>query len=162
MNKLLVSVIFILFSLILITIQSTFLSPRNIGFLSPDFNLILILFFSLFSGIEGGVLIALGNAYLMDVLSGNILGVHTLSRMSAFTLIQGLSTQFYGDRVIQIAAIFFSTFFSWIFIWSIVKIRTDFDFPFSFFQLTAQAIVNTVVGIPLFWFFERTYAKLQG
>ncbi|MGQ0792489.1 MAG: hypothetical protein ACT4NX_00165 [Deltaproteobacteria bacterium] len=161
MNRALTFIFFAALSLTLLTIQSTILSPRNLGFLSPDLNLLLVIFFSLYSGIKWGGAMALGNSYMMDALSGHITGAHLLSRMSAFILIQSLSGQFFRMRGIQAAAIVFGTLFSWIFFWAIASMRTDFDFPMSAADIALQAVVNAVVGVPLFFLIEWTNAKLQ-
>ena len=95
MNKYLSIIFLVLLSVTFITIQTTLLSPRNLGFYFPDLNLILIVFLAIFSEIRGGFFLALGNGYMMDVLSGNLPGTFTLSRLSAYLLVRNGSNHVY-------------------------------------------------------------------
>ena len=95
MNKYLSIVFLVLVSIVFITIQTTLLSPKNLNYYYPDLNLILIVFLGIYSEIRGGFFLALGNGILMDVLSGNLPGTFTLSRLSAYLLVRSGSNHVY-------------------------------------------------------------------
>ena len=161
MNKVISIAFLILLSLIFIILQSTLFSPRNLGIFRPDLNLIWIIFLSLFSGVRGSAIIALGNGYMMDVLSGHMFGIYTLSRISVFAILKGFSMNVYSQsRVMQGIAIFFGTIFAWSFIWAVLEIKSNLEFSVSFVGVLVQSVVNTTVGIPLFWVIKRLYAQI--
>jgi rod shape-determining protein MreD len=155
-------IFFILLSFIFIILQSTILCPANRSFFYPDLNLILILFLAIFSGTRGNTIIAIGNGYMMDVLSGYTIGVHTLSRLSVFAIVRSTCERVYSQsRIVQAFTILSSTLFSWGFVWIIVRMKTDLDFGISLSGVVVQAIVNTLVGLPLFWMIKKLYARVQ-
>lgn len=162
MNKYL-SVIFIVFlSVIFITIQTTLLSPRNLGHFYPDLNLILIVFLAIFSEIRGGFFLTLGNGYMMDVLSGNLPGTFTISRLSAYLLVRNGSNHVYLRKaLVQGFVIFFATIFTWIFILTIITIKKDSSFDITAKSVLIQGIVNALVGIPIFWMIHKVNARFQ-
>ena len=162
MNKYLSLLFLILVSIIFITIQTTLFSPRNLGYYYPDLNLILIVYLGIYSEIRGSFFLALGNGYLMDVLSGNLPGTFTLSRLSAYLLVRSGSGQVYLRRaLVQGLVIFLATIFTWIFILIIIKIKKDSGFDITAKSILIQGIVNAVVGMPVFWMINKIYARLQ-
>jgi len=162
MNKSISIILFVLISIIFITLQSTLLSPRNVGYVFPDLNLILIVFLAVYSEVRGSFLIATGNGYMMDVLSGNLPGTFTISRLSAYLLVRTSSNHVYLKKwLIQGLVIFLATIFSWTFITAIFKIKQDTHFTLTLSEIMTQAVVNTIVGVPLFWVIVRLHAKLQ-
>lgn len=162
MNKYFSIIFLVLVSVIFITIQSTLLSPHNLGYYYPDLNLILIVFLAIFSEIRGGFFLALGNGYMMDVLSGNFPGTFTISRLSAYLLVRSGSNHVYLKKsLIQGLVIFFATVFTWIFILTIIKIKKDDSFDITAKSILIQGIVNAIVGVPIFWMIHRVNARLQ-
>jgi rod shape-determining protein MreD len=163
MNRIFSIIFLVSISFFFIILQSTLFSPGHFGAFYPDLNLILIVFLGLFSDVRRSAIIALGNGYMMDVLSGYMLGIHSLSRFSVFIVINGISSHVYSQsRITQIIAIFFGTLFLWSFIRTGVKLKTGSDFGISLGDVIAQAIINTFVGLPVFWVTKRLYAKIQG
>lgn len=161
MSKILSVAFLVLLSFVFIIFQSTVLSPRHLGVFRPDLNLIWIIFLSLFSGVRGSAIIALGNGYMMDVLSGHMFGIYTLSRISVFAILKGFSMNVYSQsRIMQAIAIFFGTLFAWGFIWAVFEIRSSLEFSVSFVGVLVQGVVNTTIGIPLFWAVKRLYAQI--
>lgn len=161
MNRVYDILLFAFLSFIFIIVQSTLFSPKNLGVFYPDLNLILVVFLGLFSEARGSAIIALVNGFMMDVLSGNVIGLYSLSRLSLYLVLRGLSTHIYArSKLTQACALFLSTLFSWGFIWIGLKIRTDFKISFG--DIMAQGFVNTLTGIPLFWIIHKLYAKVQG
>jgi len=162
MNKTFTIIFFIILSLILIVVQSTILSPKNLGFLSPDLNLILIIALALLTGFKGGTILAFGNGYMMDILSGNLMGVNTLSRLSIFAIIRSTNENVYYHRIpVLFLAIFLSTIFLWVFIWIVIKFNSDVEVHNSFSEIFKNGLVNTVVGIPLFFLIKKFYERVQ-
>ena len=162
MNKYLSIIFFILVSIIFITIQTTLLSPKNLNYFYPDLNLILIVFLAIFSEVRGGFFLALGNGYMMDVLSGNLPGTFTLSRLSAYFLVRSGSNHVYLKKsVVQGLVIFIATVFTWIFILIIIKIKNQDSFDITARSILIQGIVNAIVGVPIFWMIHRINAKFQ-
>lgn len=162
MNKTITVFLLILISIVLITLQSTVLSPRNTGYLFPDLNLIFIVFLAIYSELRGSFLIAAGNGYMMDVLSGNLPGTFTISRLSAYLLVRTGSNQVYLRRMItQGIVIFLATVFTWAFILSIITIKSGSGFQISFYEIMTQGLVNVVVGVPLFWVARKVHARFQ-
>lgn len=162
MNKTLSIILFTLISLLFITLQTTLLSPRKVGYAFPDLNLILIVFLGVYSEVRGSLVLATGNGYMMDVLSGNLPGTFTISRLSAYLLVRTSSNHVYLKKwLVQGLVIFLATIFSWTFIVAIFKIRQDTYFTLTLSEIMTQAVVNTIVGIPLFWLIARFHAKLQ-
>ncbi len=162
MNRVYSIIFFALISFVFIILQTTVLSPNHFGLFYPDLNLILIVFLSLFSEPKAGAIIALGNAYMTDVLSGCLFGIHTFSRLAVFTALKGFSENVYSQsKVTQGIAIFFSTIFSWFFIWAVLKIKTDIQFNISLGGVMAQGAINILVGFPIFWVIKKSHARIQ-
>ncbi len=162
MNKTLTFVSLIVVSIVLITVQSTLLSPRKVGYLFPDLNLIFIVFLAVYSETRGSFLLAAGNGYMMDVLSGNLPGTFTISRLSAYLLVRTSSNHVYLKKVlVQGLAIFLTTIFTWTFILTIIKIKSEAGFQLSFSEIILQGAVNSVVGVALFWAVGRMHARFQ-
>ena len=128
----------------------------------PDLNLIFIVFLAVYTENKGSFLLAAGNGYMMDVLSGNLPGTFTISRLSAFLLVRTSSNHVYLRKVIvQGLVIFLTTIFTWTFIMTIIRIKSDAGFHLTFGEITIQGLVNSVVGVPLFWAAGRMHAGLQ-
>lgn len=163
MNRVLPVIFFILLSFLFIILQSTFFSPTHLGLaFFPDLNLILIIFLGLFSDLRRGAIIAIGNGYMMDVLSGYVIGIHSLSRLSVFIILKGISQHVYSQsRITQAIAISFGTLFLWSFIWAGLKLKTHLEFGISLGDVMTQGVVNTIVGLPVFWVIKGLYAKIQ-
>jgi rod shape-determining protein MreD len=162
MNKTVTFVSLLLVSVLIVTVQSTLLSPRNAGYLIPDLNLIFIVFLAVYSETRGSFLLAAGNGYMMDVLSGNLPGTFTISRLSAYILVRTSSNHVYLKKVLVLGlVIFLSTIFTWTFILTIIRIKSNVGFQLSFGDIILQGLVNSVVGVPLFWAAGRIHARFQ-
>ena len=162
MNKTVTFVSLLLVSVLIITVQSTLLSPRIAGYLFPDLNLIFIVFLAVYSETKGSFLLAAGNGYMMDVLSGNLPGTFTISRLSAYLLVRTSSNHVYLKKALVLGlVIFLSTVFTWTFILTIIRIKSDAGFQLSFSDIILQGLVNSVVGVPLFWAAGRIHARFQ-
>jgi rod shape-determining protein MreD len=162
MNRI-ASIIFLaLLSFIFIILQTTLFAPNDFGLFYPDLSLIFIVFLALFSETRGGAIIALGNAYMTDVLSGYMFGIHTFSRLAVYTTLKGFSESVYSQtKLAQVIAIFFSTIFSWFFIWAVLKTKTDIGFDISLGGVMVQGVMNILIGFPVFWIIKKAYARIQ-
>lgn len=162
MNRTITVLLLILVSILFITLQTTVLSPANRGYLFPDLNLILIVFLAIYTETRGSFLLAAGNGYMMDVLSGNLPGTFTISRLSAFLLVRTSSNHVYLQKIlVQGLMIFIATIFTWAFILSIIKIKSNSGLQISLDEILIQGLVNTVVGVPLFMAAKRVHARFQ-
>ncbi|MGB7290784.1 MAG: rod shape-determining protein MreD [Thermodesulfobacteriota bacterium] len=162
MNNAITAIFFISLSLLFIVLQSTLLAPIKIGSFSPDLNLILIIIIAMLSDVKGGSIFALGNGYLMDVLSGGLMGVNTLSRLSIYATIRGTTNNVYYHQIpVLLVVIFLSTIFSWFFIWVVIKINSDIDFSVSLNVILKQGAINTLVGVPLYLMIKKTHERIQ-
>ena len=162
MNNAITAIFFIALSLIFIVLQSTLLAPIKIGSFSPDFNLILIIIIAMLSDVKGGSIYALGNGYLMDVLSGGLFGVNILSRLSIYAAIRGTTHNVYYHQIpVLLVVLFLSTVFSWLFIWVVIKINSDIDFIVSLSVILKQGAINTIVGVPLYLLIKNIHERIQ-
>jgi rod shape-determining protein MreD len=162
MNKIFSYVFLVILSIFGILLQTTLLSPIHFGIYSPDLNLILIVIIALLCGLKEGTILTIGNGYIMDVLSGNLLGVNTLSRLSVFAIVHSITDNVYINRTPSLAlAFFFSTVFSWGFMWVVIKINPSAFFGFSLLDILKQGFVNTMLGIPLFFIIKKYYERVQ-
>ena len=162
MNNAITAIFFTFLSLAFIVLQSTLFSPIKVGSFSPDFNLILIIIIGMLSDVKGGSIFALGNGYLMDVLSGGLIGVNTLSRLSIYAAIRGSTNNVYYHQIpVLLIVIYLSTIFSWLFIWVVIKINSDIDFSFSLGVLLKQGAINALIGLPLYIMIKKIYERIQ-
>ncbi len=162
MNKPLSILFFLLLSFLLITMQSTVLSPRVVGGYSADFNLILLVFFAIYVDFKWGIFLTIINGLFMDVLAGNFLGTFTISGICAFLLIRIGSENVYLKRIlVQALVIFLTTIFTWTFILSVITIKEEGLIDFSLRGIMTQSLVNALVGLMLFWVIIKVNAKLQ-
>ena len=162
MNSTLTAIFFSAISLLFIVLQSTLLAPIKIGSFSPDLNLILIIVIAMLSDVKAGSIFALGNGYLMDVLSGGLMGVNTLSRLSIYAAIRGTTNNvYYQQTPVVLIVIFFGTVFSWFFIWVVIKINSGIDFSVSLNVILKQGAINTLIGLPLYLMIKKIHERIQ-
>lgn len=162
MNNAFTAVFLIFLSLISIVLQSTLLAPIKIGSFSPDFNLTLIIVIGMLSDVRGGSIFALGNGYIMDVLTGGLVGVNALSRLGIYAVIRAAARNVdYQQIPVLSIVIFLSTIISWFFIWVLIKINSEVDFSVSPYVILKQGAVNTIIGIPLYLMIKRIHERIQ-
>jgi len=162
MNNAITAIFFISLSLLFIVLQSTLLAPIKIGSFSPDFNLILIIIIAMLSDVKGGSIFALGNGYLMDVLSGGLIGVNALSRLSIYAAIRGTTNNIYYQQIpVLLIVIFLSTIFSWFFIWVVIKTNSEIDLSVSLYVILKQGAINTLIGLPLYLMIKKIHERIQ-
>lgn len=162
MNKILTLFLLILLSFLLLLIQTTLLSPDSDSLLSPDLNLIFIIFLAMRKDIPGAVLIVILNGYMMDVMSGYTLGIHTFSRLITYLIIRNSAGKVNFELVsLQSLAFFAGTVFTWIFVWVIFKTKFSYEPIVTLEIVINQATINCIVGVIFTYIFSYSYAKLQ-
>ncbi len=84
---------------LLLTVQTTLLASSSIQKIRPDLVLIFILYLGFsFSTFSGGILAFL-MGYLMDLFSGNVLGLYTFTRPLIFFSAQLFRNRFYWEGI---------------------------------------------------------------
>ncbi len=106
-------IVLALFSgILLFTLQSTLFTLSPFNQFRPDLILIFILLLGLFYPPLSGGLIAFFLGYGMDLFSGNMFGLYTLSRPILFFLAQSFKNHLYLER--SIFQSLFVFLFSWV------------------------------------------------
>jgi len=146
--------------ILFLVLQTTFLSSFPIQRIRPDILLIFTLYLAfLFPPIFGGIL-AFFMGYLMDLFSGNTLGLYTFSRPLVF-----LAAQFFKDRFYLEG---FSFQFLFAFLFSLLEGLLIFMlmnalqpiplgnlYPLFFTILLPQSFSTGLATPPLFFLFQR-------
>lgn len=88
-------VFLLLLGILFLTVQATLLTTPSLQRIRPDLVLIFILYLGLSYPPVSGGLVAFAFGFLMDLFSGNVLGLHTLSRTLIFYLTQFLRGRIY-------------------------------------------------------------------
>lgn len=160
MNKTLIFFILLLtfFTNIL---QSYFFSSSVNPYIYPDLNLILIIFIAISKNVPLGIIFAALNGFILDVMSGYMIGINTLPRLTLFIFIKNSSTKFnFQNNPPKILAFFAGTVFVWTFIWLILKLRAIEQFNITMDVITHQATINTLLAILIIFILERINAKI--
>ena len=99
----------LILGILFLIVQTTWLTFSPIRWIRPDIVLILTLYLGLsYPPISGGIL-AFFMGYLMDLFSGNVLGLYSLSRPLIFYIAQIFKGRFYLERFLsQFLFVFFS------------------------------------------------------
>lgn len=161
MNNTLKIIILVLLSFLINIVQSTLISPNFNSYFYPDLNLIFIILIAI-SKDTPGFFIALLNGYIMDVMSGYMIGVHSLSRLSLYVILRSSSNQIdYENYTPKVLALFLGTIFVWIFIWIILKSKFSNDFKMTLNVILNQATINTFLGIITVFYLNKIYAAIQ-
>lgn len=161
MNRLASFSAYLLISLLFILLQTSLTSPNNLNIFTPDLNLILIIYFALNRDIFGSFYLAVINGLIMDIFSGNMLGLNTLTRLVIYSALLGTSQILIIKNLkSQLLSIFFSTILFWILTYIILKLNSSTTFNISFNLIFVQAIINTVAGIVVIFFLRKINAKL--
>lgn len=162
MNRLYVYLFFSIVLFIFVILQTTLLSPVNLGRLYIDFTLILIIYLSLNTDVRGGVFFAFLSGYIIDLYSGTNLGMYVFSRLSLFVIIRFLVTKIYSDRFdIQILLIFFSIIYEWVLLAAIFSFSSQLDTALSYNFIIINILVNTFAGYICFIILKELHGKLH-
>lgn len=162
MNKPLTLTLLIFISIIINILQSTLLSPDYGSNFYPDLNLIFIIFIATSKNLPAGSFLTIFNGFLMDVMSGYTIGLHTISRLGLYLIIKSSSSHVdYENYTPKFLALFLGTIFVWLFIWLIVEIKFSVEFNITLDVLIHQATLNSLIGIVIELLIFNTYARVQ-
>ena len=161
MSKALTFVILIIISFVINILDATILSPSAHNYFLPDLNLIFVIYISINRGLPYGILIVLLNGYMMDLTSGYMLGINTFSRLSLFIILRSSSDHFDFENIMpKVIALFFGTIYVWLFLWTIILLKSASDLKIGVNMILQQAVINTLIGILIFKFSYRINAEI--
>lgn len=155
MTRINFSFFFYLFcSFLFIIIQTSVISTSSLGRFTPDLNLILIICLAVRAEIPHLFTLAVINGFLMDVFSAGAWGFHTLTRFAVFMALRvGIYNLNYDrDHPFSLSlALFTGTLLMHLLILILLLFRQDSgQMAFLSIELALyQAIINTVVGVPI-------------
>lgn len=151
----------ILAGVLLLTLQTTLWSAFSIQNVRPDLLLILVLYLALSSSPISGGILAFSLGYLMDLFSGNTIGLYALSRPLVFYGVRHFRSRFYLEGLpFQFFFVFMSVLAEGVFVyflWAGLS-RPSFSFhvPLSFgWPLIAQALFTGLAAPFCFLFFDK-------
>lgn len=161
MNRFFSFGVYLIISFLFILIQTSITTPNFLKLFTPDLNLILILYLATSKNIYGALYLAIINGLLMDIFSGNMLGLNSLLRLVVFTILLGSSRTFNIETLkSKISSIFLCTILFWILMFIVLKSRSFEAFNISINLILSQAIINTVVGTIFIILFRKLDARL--
>jgi len=162
MNKYATFIVLIFVSILINIVQSSIFSPSAGNYFFPDLNLILIIFIAISKDIRFGLALVLLNGFLLDVMSGYMLGINTFSRLSLYIILRSSSNHFdYESYIPVFISLLLGTLYVWIFIWSILILKSVNDLKLIKNVIIYQAIINSAVGIFIFYIKNKIYATVQ-
>lgn len=149
------SFLFYLFcSFLFIVIQTSVIPTSSLGKFTPDLNLILIICLAIRTEIPYLFTLAMLNGFLMDIFSVGALGLHAVTRFATFlTLRVSVHTLNYNrDKpLLPPLALFTGTLFMHLLLLIFLLFKQDSVLEIAF----CQAIINTVVGVPIIIFLRK-------
>ena len=162
MNKAITFIVLVILSFVINIIDVTLSSPTSGNFYFPDLNLIFVIYISINRNLPFGILIVLLNGYMMDLMSGYMLGINMFSRLSLFIILRSSSDHFNFENIMpKVIALFFGTIYVWLFLWIIILLKSVDDLTIGLSMVLHQAVINTLIGILIFQFSYRLNAEIQ-
>lgn len=141
-------------SFLFIIIQTSVVPTSSLGKFTPDLNLILIICLAIRTEIPYLFTLAMLNGFLMDVFSAGALGLHTVTRFAVFLTLRVSMHNFNYNRSNPLflpLALFIGTLLMHLLMLILLLLRQDSgQAAFLSVELAFyQAIINTVVGVPI-------------
>ena len=162
MNKVLTFIVLVILTFIINILEVTLLSPSANNHYFPDLNLIFIIYISINKNLPLGILIVLLNGYMKDLMSGYMLGINIFSRLSLFIILTSSLDYFNFKNIMpKLMALFFGTIYIWLFLWSIIFLKSVSDFEVGANAIMKQAIINSLIGILIFQLSYKINARIQ-
>jgi len=162
MNKSVTFIVLLIVSILINILQATIFAPSTGQYFSPDLNLIFIIFIAVSKDLRFGLVLAILNGFLLDVMSGYMLGINTLSRLSLYLILRSSSNHFdYESYTPVFISLFLGTLYVWAFIWFILLLKSVSDLKLNTNVIIYQATINSAVGIFLFYIKNKIYATIQ-
>ena len=145
---------YLLCSFLFIIIQTSVIPTSSLGKFTPDLNLILIICLAVRTEIPYLFTLAMLNGFLMDVFSTGAWGLHTLTRFAVFLALRASMHNLNYDRnnpFFLSLAFFIGTLFMYLLLMVLLLLKRDSgQAAFLSFELALyQAIINTVIGVPM-------------
>ncbi len=162
MNKSVTFIVLLIVSILINILQATIFAPSTGQYFPPDLNLIFIIFIAVSKDLRFGLVLAILNGFLLDVMSGYMLGINTLSRLSLYLILRSSSNHFdYESYAPVFISLFLGTLYVWAFIWFILLLKSVSDLKLNANVIIYQATINSVAGIFLFHIKNKIYATIQ-
>lgn len=162
MNKYVTFIILIFVSILINILQASIFSPSAGEYFFPDLNLILIIFIAISKDVRFGLALVLLNGFLLDVMSGYMIGINTFSRLSLYIILRRSSNHLdYESYTPVFFSLFLGTLYVWFFIWFILILKSVNDLKIIKNVIVYQAIINSAVGILIFHIKNKIYATVQ-
>ena len=155
------AVLLLVLAVLLVSLQTTVLSPSRLGALSPDLNLALTVVLAVTATTRAEVALGLLNGLLLDALSGLPLGAVTLSRASVFILVRSLSLKlFLRDNASIAVLVAFASVYVWGFVWlAFLLTGKGLHYAPAGVEL-ARGLSTSLFSLPLTWVVRKHYAYL--
>ncbi len=150
MSKTLTLILLLVITFVINIIQVSLFFPLSVGHYAPDINLIFIIYLAISKNLPFRIVIVILNGYLMDLMSGNMLAVHTFSRLSLFVILASIADYLDFDSIIMKLSVFFcGTAYCWFFLYSIALIKSVDGFNTHLFVILTHAAVNSLLGVSI-------------
>jgi len=155
-------VIYLIFSLALIllfSIQTTFLKILFLGGVTPDLILIVVIYCGIHFQKNRGVGLAVLVGFFQDCLSGNLLGINTLSKGLIGLFFSSLRDKIIVEGILPISFFIFATslvdgIIYFLAMTGLMGAEIKGEFLFSYIILFG--IYNAITGIFLFYVLDRS------
>ncbi len=153
-------IFFLLIGVLFLTAQATILASPVLQRIRPDLVLIFVLYLGLSDQPIFGGLFAFSFGFLMDIFSGNVLGLHALSRTLIFYLVQFLRGRIYLEALSsQFIFTFIFNLFEGLLLLTLLKILNPHPigslYSLWFTSFLLRSLFTALLGPPLFSLIER-------
>ena len=146
--------LYLFLSFLLIITQTSVIPTTSLGKFTPDLNLIIIICLAVRTDIPYTFTLALLNGFLMDIFSATTLGLHTITRFAVFLVLRVSLHNINYDRnhPFLLSLVFFTgTLLMYLLLLALLLFKRDSGqvAVLSLELVLYQAIINTVVGVPM-------------
>ena len=146
--------LYLFLSLLLIIAQTSVIPTTSLGKFTPDLNLIIIICLAVRTEIPYPFTLAVLNGFLMDIFSAGAWGLHTITRFAVFLILRVSLHNINYDRnhpFLLSLAFFTGTLLMHLLLLVLLLFKQDSgQVAFLSLELALyQAIINTVVGVPI-------------
>lgn len=150
--------------LIFLSLQSSIFYHSSIYGIRPNFILIEIVFLGSYRKVIEGVIISMGLGYIVDILSGNIIGLNMLLGVINFSFIKFISSRLiitnYTFRIILVFIATVIHFLGSIIIFDIFFIDFKVKFYSMIIMLGIEIFVNSIFTYPV-WIILKKIEKFN-
>ena len=146
--------LYLFLSFLLIITQTSVIPSTSLGKFTPDLNLIIIICLAVRTEIPYPFTLAVLNGFLMDIFSVGAWGLHTITRFAVFLVLRVSLHNINYDRnhpFLLSLAFFTGTLLMHLLLLVLLLFKQDSgQVAFLSLELALyQAIINTVVGVPM-------------